>query len=174
MSEIVLKRREPLGVVRYVLETLERQSVKAGSHPLLIHQALEALESAERDAQAQRERADRLADGSRSDTVMLQGNVEEMDRLKQRIGTLEAALNRVLTEAGLQAHKHGCLNRLARPARWDEFAPCAGCQGVAALAAQPAQEQDTSATDHPQRDGATGLLVWSLAARPAQEKEEPL
>lgn len=69
MSEIVLKRRAPLGTARYALETLERQEVKAGRHPLLIHEALEALERAERELaeareqgrQEERERAKRIA-----------------------------------------------------------------------------------------------------------------
>lgn len=48
-------------------------------------------------------------------------------------GRLKEALRRVLTEAGMQAHKHGCPNRLVRPARWDEHRPCAGCEAEAAL-----------------------------------------
>lgn len=44
------------------------------------------------------------------------------------------ALEAVLTEAGMQAHKHGCPQRLKRPAKWDESKPCAGCKAESALA----------------------------------------
>ena len=62
---------------------------------------------------------------------------EFMHRLEQTEAKLAAvveALDRVLTESGLQAHKHGCPNRVMRPAQWDQFKPCAGCQAEAALA----------------------------------------
>lgn len=39
-----VKRVEPLEVLRVVLERLERQAIKAGSHPVLIHEGLEALD----------------------------------------------------------------------------------------------------------------------------------
>jgi len=64
MSEIVLKRRTPLGTVRYVLE-----KVMAGCHTLLIHDALEALERAERELAEARE----------------QGRAEERERVQRII-----------------------------------------------------------------------------------------
>lgn len=46
---------------------------------------------------------------------------------------LRAVLERVLTEAGIQTHKHGCPNRLIHKAQWDEHKPCAGCEAEYAL-----------------------------------------
>ena len=66
-------------------------------------------------------------DVARAEVARLEGaSVHDPGRLKE-------ALRRVLTEAGMQAHKHGCPNRLVRPARWDEHRPCAGCEAEAAL-----------------------------------------
>jgi hypothetical protein len=48
---------------------------------------------------------------------------------------IAAALVRVLVEAGMQAHKHGCENRLVRPAQWYEDKPCAGCEAEQVLRA---------------------------------------
>lgn len=63
--------------------------------------------------------------------------------IAQAIGTLRAKVQRlrgvlglVLTETGLQAHKHGCPERLRRPAQWDQTLPCAGCAAEAALSAE--------------------------------------
>ena len=63
--------------------------------------------------------------------------------IAQAIGTLHAKVQRltgvlglVLTETGLQAHKHGCPERLRRPAQWDQTLPCAGCAAEAALSAE--------------------------------------
>lgn len=53
--------------------------------------------------------------------------------LQAEVERLREALGRVLTEAGLQAHKHGCANKIARPAQWDARLPCAGCQAESAL-----------------------------------------
>ena len=60
--------------------------------------------------------------------------------IAQAIGTLRAKVQRlrgvlglVLIETGLQAHKHGCPERLRRPAQWDQTLPCAGCAAEAAL-----------------------------------------
>lgn len=39
---------DPIGTVRYVLETLETQAVAQGSHPVLIHEAMEALDKIEK------------------------------------------------------------------------------------------------------------------------------
>lgn len=58
-----VKRREPIAVVEYVLRKLERQAIDIGSHPVLIHEGLEAL--------------DRLR--------------EENARLRQRVAELEIA-----------------------------------------------------------------------------------
>ncbi len=44
MSEIVLERRDPISTLQYVLETLEKLAIDAGSHPVLIHEGLEALD----------------------------------------------------------------------------------------------------------------------------------
>lgn len=55
------------------------------------------------------------------------------DAAEAKLARCVEALRRVLTEAGMQAHKHGCPNRLVRPARWDEHRPCAGCEAEAAL-----------------------------------------
>ena len=44
MSEVILRRRDPLDVIRYVLQKLEKQAIAAGSHPVLIHEGLEAEE----------------------------------------------------------------------------------------------------------------------------------
>ena len=57
----------------------------------------------------------------------------EHKALRAEVERLRAALGRVLTEAGLQAHKHGCADKLARPAQWDARLPCAGCQAESAL-----------------------------------------
>ena len=63
--------------------------------------------------------------------------------IAQAIGTLLAKVQRltgvlglVLTETGLQAHKHGCPERLRRPAQWDQTLPCAGCAAEAALSTE--------------------------------------
>ena len=57
----------------------------------------------------------------------------ERNALRHENERLREALGRVLTEAGLQAHKHGCANKIARPAQWDARLPCAGCQAESAL-----------------------------------------
>lgn len=44
MSEVILRRRNPLDVIRYVLQNLEKQAIAAGSYPTLIHEGLEAEE----------------------------------------------------------------------------------------------------------------------------------
>jgi hypothetical protein len=46
---------------------------------------------------------------------------------------LRLVLASVLLEAGMQAHKHGCPNRLHRPAKWDDRRPCAGCRAEEVL-----------------------------------------
>ena len=63
--------------------------------------------------------------------------------IAQAIGTLRAKVQRlrgvlglVLTETGLQAHKHGCPERMRRPAQWDQTLPCAGCAAEAALSTE--------------------------------------
>lgn len=58
MSEVVLKRRPPLEVVKYILEKLERAEVKRGGFPLLIHQALEAVDAASAERSGLRELLD--------------------------------------------------------------------------------------------------------------------
>lgn len=62
-----------------------------------------------------------------------EGQRGEVARLSAEVERLREALGRVLTEAGLQAHKHGCANKIARPAQWDARLPCAGCQAESAL-----------------------------------------
>ena len=44
VSEVILRRRNPLDVIRYVLQNLEKQAIAAGSYPTLIHEGLEAEE----------------------------------------------------------------------------------------------------------------------------------
>lgn len=48
IAQLVLRKRDPISTLRYVLETLEKQAVKAGSHPVLIHEGLEALDRLEK------------------------------------------------------------------------------------------------------------------------------
>ena len=52
-----VKRRKPIAVVEYVLRRLERQAINIGSHPVLIHEGLEALaELREENARLREER----------------------------------------------------------------------------------------------------------------------
>ena len=56
MSEVILRRRDPLDVIRYVLQKLEKQAVAAGSFPTLIHEGLEAEEKARAEMERLRDR----------------------------------------------------------------------------------------------------------------------
>lgn len=87
-----------------------------------------------------RERAEaKLAEGVRTagDAACNGLNVTSSKRQpeppRSEVARLREAPGRVLTEAGLQAHKHGCANKIARPAQWDARLPCAGCQAESAL-----------------------------------------
>lgn len=57
-----VRRGEPIAVVEHVLRRLERQAIDAGSHPVLIHEGMEALDRL-------REENARLRDADRESAV---------------------------------------------------------------------------------------------------------
>lgn len=87
-----------------------------------------ALKSADESIERNKRDRDEWRDTAQSEMAGRRAAEANLERVVE-------ATDRVLTEAGMQAHKHGCANRVMRPARWDEFQPCAGCAAEAALAA---------------------------------------
>ena len=76
---------------------------------------------------------------ARGKTVMAAQELVVADDIRAALGEirrLRGVLGLVLTETGLQAHKHGCPERLRRPAQWDQTLPCAGCAAEAALSTE--------------------------------------
>lgn len=84
------------------------------------------------EAEVKRLRADLDLQNKEAERAF-RGNQNRIGQLQDEVERLREALGRVLTEAGLQAHKHGCANKIARPAQWDARLPCAGCQAESAL-----------------------------------------
>lgn len=92
MSEVVLKRRAPLDVVRYVLQKLEKQAVAAGSFPVLIHEGLEAEEKVRVEVDMLREENVRLTSRNDEQYQTIKGLQDDLRRLEGIITAARIAL----------------------------------------------------------------------------------
>lgn len=102
-------------------------SHNVGNPWLGICAAVALLQMGRKDAEAKLAEAERNAEAERS------AKWARLDKAEAEVQRLRAVLERVLTEAGIQTHKHGCPNRLIHKAQWDEHKPCAGCEAEYAL-----------------------------------------